>query len=83
MQDDTTAFSSQFVFKALRLFIYLRTNDASRVVEYLGRTSLKLKTPFKNLQTKGNSPNGISFSVLIMVDKTDVPVLYYEQPTPV
>ena len=57
-------------FKDLRLFIYLRTT----VVEYLGRADLKLETPFKNLRTKGNSPNGISFSVLIIVDKTDLAV---------
>ena len=43
-------------------------------MEYLGRAGLKLKTPFKNLCTKGNSPNGISFSVLIIVDKTDLAV---------
>ena len=56
-------------FKASRLFIYLRTTDTSHVVEYLGRSSLKLKTPFKNLHTKGNSPNGLSFSVLTIVDE--------------
>ena len=43
-------------------------------MEYLGRAGLKLKTPFKNLNTKGNSPNGISLSVLIRVDKTDLAV---------
>ena len=62
MQDDT------------RLFIYLRTTDTCHVVEYLGRAGLKLKTTFKNLHTDGNSPNGISFSVLIIVDKTDLAV---------
>ena len=61
-------------FKALRLFIYLRISDTSHVVEYFGRAGLKLKTPFKNLHTKGNSPNGMSFSVLIIVDKTDLAV---------
>ena len=61
-------------FKALRLFIYLRTTDTSHVVEYFGRAGLKLKTPFKNLHTKGNSPNGMSFSVLIIVDKTNLAV---------
>ena len=55
-------------FKASRL-LDLRTTDTSHVVEYLGRAGLKLKTPFKNLHTKGNSPNGISFSVLIIVVK--------------
>ena len=48
-------------FKALRLFIYLRATDTSHVVEYLGRAGLKLKTPFKNLHNKSNSPSGISF----------------------
>ena len=43
-------------------------------MEYLGRAGLKLETAFKNLRTKGNSPNGISFSVLIIVDKTDLAV---------
>ena len=61
-------------FKALKLFIYLRTSYTSNVVEYLGRAGLKLKTPFKSLYTKDNSPNGISFSVLIVVDKTDLGV---------
>ena len=48
--------------------------DTSYVVEYLGRAGLKLKTPFKNPHAKGSSPNGISFSVLIMMDKTDLAV---------
>ena len=43
-------------------------------MEYLGRAGLELKTPFKNLHTKGNYPNGISLSVLIIVDKTDLAV---------
>ena len=43
-------------------------------MEYLGRAGIKLKTPFKNLHAKGNSPNGISFSVLIIVDKTNLAV---------
>ena len=54
--------------------MYLRTTDTSHVVEYLGRAGLKLKTPFKNLHTKSNSSNGISFSVLIIADKTDLAV---------
>ena len=61
-------------FKALRLFIYLRTADISYVVEYLGRAGLELRTPFKNLHTKGNCPNGILLSVLIIVNKTDLVV---------
>ena len=61
-------------FKGSRLFIYLRTSDISHVVEYLGRADLKLKTTFKNLQTKSNFPNGVSFSVLVMVYKTDLTV---------
>ena len=43
-------------------------------MEYRGRAGLKLKTPFKNLRTKGISSNVISFSVLIIVDKTDLAV---------
>ena len=62
-------------FKASRLFIiYLRETDTSHVVEYLGKAGHKLKTHFKNLHTKGNSSNGIQFSVLIIVDKTDLAV---------
>ena len=50
------------------------TTDTFQIVEYVGRVGLKLKTAFKNLHTKYNSPNDISFSVLIMVDKTDLTV---------
>ena len=49
-----------YCFKALRLFIYLRTTYVSHGMEYLGRAGLKLKTPFKNLYTKDNFPDGIS-----------------------
>ena len=54
--------------------MYLKTTSTSHVVEYLGRAGLKLKTPFKNLNTKGNYPNCISLSVLIRKDKTDLAV---------
>ena len=54
--------------------MYLRTTDTSHVVGYFGRAGLKLKISFKYLHTKGNSPNGMSFSVLIIVDKTDMAV---------
>ena len=40
-------------------------------MKYLGTAGLKFKTPFKNFHTIGNSPNSISFSVLIIVGKKD------------
>ena len=66
-------FKSHF-FKALIFFIYLRTTNTSHEVEYFGRAGYKLKTLFKNLHNKANSPNGMSFSVLIIVDKTNLVV---------
>ena len=63
------------LLKACRLCIYIRTTDTSHVVEYLGRAGLKLKISFKTYPyTNCNSPNGISFSVLIKVDKTNLAV---------
>ena len=47
-------------------------------MEHLERAGLKLKTPLKNLHTKGNSPKGISLSVLIIMDKTDLAVFIDE-----
>ena len=58
-------------FMALRLFICTKTTNTSHVVEHLGRAGLQLKTPFDKLHIMVNSPKGISFSVLIIVDKTD------------
>ena len=59
---------------SFRAWRFLETTDTFHVVEYVGRVGLKLKTAFKNLHTKCSSPNDISFSVLIMVDKTDLTV---------
>lgn len=58
-------------FMALRLFICTKTTNTSHVVEHLGRAGLQLKTPFDKLHIMVNSWKGISFSVLITVDKTD------------
>ena len=65
-------------FKACILFIYLRTTDTCHVMEYLGRAVPKLKTLFENLHTKGNSPNGISFSVFVIVNKNISGIVYPE-----
>ena len=58
-------------FMALRLSICTKTTNTSHVVEHLGRAGLQLKTPFDKLHIMVNSWKGISFSVLITVDKTD------------
>ena len=71
LQYDMIDFKVSHCFKVSRLFICTKTANTSYVVEHLGKGGLKLRTPFDNLHIMVNSPKGISFSVLIIADKTD------------
>ena len=47
----------------------------SQITEYLGRDGFSSNTPFRNLATKGCSPNVRELSGLITADKADRAVL--------
>ena len=65
-----SVFRSQFVRVGFDL-IKVKTLVTSQVVIYLGKAGLILKTPVRNLHTKGDFPNERLQTGFIMLDKTE------------
>ena len=54
---------------------YVRTMQASRIVEYLGRDGLSSKVPLRKRVTRGCSPKVVLSAGVIAEDKADRAVL--------